>query len=99
MNNKTIDQSIAEVEQKAIDQQEQIDWTQKFYLNYTSTEYAPYFLGHESGQLYPGERQLRLKWRTDESETLPSNNETTQSLSPQDSRNFFLQTRLDELGF
>lgn len=98
MNNKTIDESIEEVRQKAIDQQQEIYRTQNFYLNYTSTEYAPYFLWHESGQLYAWERLLRLKRRGDDEEILDPN-ENTPSLSPQDARRFFLKTRLDEIGF
>ena len=100
MNNRTIDQSIAEVRQKARDQQEEIERTQKFYLNYTNTEYAAYFLWHESGQLYEWERLLRLKWRAEnEQDQIVNQEEDSLTLSPQDSWRFYLRTELDELGF
>lgn len=100
MNNKTIDLSIEDVQQQVLDQQEEIDRTQKFYLNYTATEYSTYFLWHESGQLYDSERLLRLKYRSPEDEpTIRSVDESEILLSPQDSWKFFLQTRLNELGF
>lgn len=100
MNNKTIDQSIEEVKQKAFDQQQEIYRTQNFYLNYTATEYAAYFLWHESGQLFAWERLLRLKTRAeDEEDSIISIDENTAWLTPQDAWKFFLKTRLEELWF
>lgn len=100
MNNRTIDISIQDVQQQAIEQQNEIYWTEKFYLSYIDTEYAAYFLWHESGQLYDSERLLRLKYRSPEEEpTANPSNENGLNLSPQEARRYFLSNKLSELGF
>ena len=53
MNNQTIDLSIEDVRQQALDQEQEILWTQNYYLNYLATEYSREFSARESGQLFP----------------------------------------------
>lgn len=42
--------------------QQEIDFMERWYQNYLRSEYASYFLGHENGQLYDGERLASLEY-------------------------------------
>ncbi len=62
INYKSIQDSILQEKQQIIDLQEEIDYMQKWYQEYLESDYASYFLWHENGQLYDGERLVYLEY-------------------------------------
>lgn len=100
INNNTIDASIDEVKQTNENIRQEISRKNNFYKNYLEWEYAPFFLGHENGQLYSRERIVRLKERKIDEEILLPDVEVVENLNeltPQESRNRFIQRRLTPL--
>lgn len=101
INNKTIDASIEEVKETNNDVAQEIAYKNNFYKNYLQGEYAPFFLGHENGQLYKYERIVRIKQRSQEDEEalLPEvqKKEDLATLTPQDSWLIFIERRLHAL--
>lgn len=99
INNKTIDASIEEVKQNNDLVEEEIAFKTNFYQNYLKGEYASYFLGHENSQLYRWERILKIKQRATQLEeaALPEREGEERILTPQESRQIFINNRLSEL--
>lgn len=100
VNNKSIDASITTVKQDIVAIQEEIAYTQNFYKNYLTTEYAPFFLGHENGQIYGRERILRLTYPHLQEQPKPepvSEKQLQRQMyiaSPREARRYFLDTNL-----
>lgn len=66
INYKSIQDSITQEKKQIIELQEEIDYMQRWYQEYLKSEYASYFLWHENGQLYAGERLVYLEyWKPD----------------------------------
>jgi hypothetical protein len=63
INYTSIQDSILQERQAIVDIQEEIDYMQRRYQEYLNSEYASYFLGHENGQLYPGETLVYIEQR------------------------------------
>lgn len=64
INYKSIQDSIVQEKEQIVALQEEIDYMQRRYQEYLKSEYASYFLWHENGQLYPGERLVYLEsWK------------------------------------
>lgn len=103
INYKSIEDSIVQEKQQIIRMQEEIDYMQKWYQSYLYSDYASYFLGHENGQLYDGERLVYLEYRKPDVEKkdpsveiVPTEEEVEVNeltLSPEESRRYFLEQR------
>lgn len=102
VNNKSIDVSIESVKEDIVNIEEEIAFMDKFYTNYLQTEYATYFLWHENWQIYWNERIIRFANDKEETDfwTYISQQEQPNEIylaTPRDSRNYFLESKLEEL--
>ncbi len=106
INYKSIQDSILQEKEQIVSLQEEIDYMQRRYQEYLKSEYASYFLGHENGQLYPGERLVYLEYRKPWVEAkdpsivlVPTEEELEEEvnvllLPPEDAWGIFLQQKL-----
>jgi hypothetical protein len=94
MNHKNIIASISDVRHNIHTMQENNAYIQNFYLTYLSSDFAPYFYGHENGLLYENEQAIRFTHRLQapqEKIIQPEPQETPLHLTtPQASREHFL---------
>lgn len=102
INYKSIQDSITQAKQDIVNIENEIAFMEKRYKNYLESDYASYFLGHENGQLYPGERLVTLEYRKPEVfEKLPDvvveDDGTVQLHTPEESWQFFIQEKLKPL--
>lgn len=104
-NNKTIDTSIAEVQQANARLEQEILFKQNFYKSYLEWEYAAYFLGHENWQLFPWEQIIRIKKPLTREEEQQENLDLAEQMvdedllaTPQQSWRYFVEVSLSELG-
>ena len=98
-NNRTIDASIAEVQQANEELEQEILFKQNFYKNYLESKYASYFLWHENGQLFDDEQIIRIRRPDRVDEAIEENEQTQDDLlaTPQQSRQYFINVSLSEL--
>lgn len=101
INNQAIDESIKEVDINNNTIRDEIDYKNNFYKYYLEGEYAPYFLGHENGQLYRWERIVRIKQRRlqdeMEAQTWKKKEENPSLRDPKRSRQHFIENKLKDL--
>lgn len=102
LNNISIEYSITQAKQWRIDAQEKISYLEKFYSPYLASPKAVYFLSHENWSLYKNERIVRIKYKiidTASAEQLPLqlNAKAITLSTPQESRQYFITTKLEEL--
>lgn len=101
LNNISIESSIEQVRQDISEIEQQIAFKETFYMNYLDSEYAPYFLGHENGMVYDGERIIRFRTEVEDPDeaVLPSieEKESIYLSTPEEAWHHFIDQRLEEL--
>lgn len=99
--------SIDGIKDQIVDIEEEIAYVKSFERPYLESEWAPYYLGHENGVLYDGERVVRLRDRAPvaKEDSAPddvlalqeSEEESIRISSPEESRHFFINDKLSPL--
>lgn len=102
VNYKNIEDSIKQTKQDILKLQEEIDYMDKWYKNYLLSDYAPYFLGHENGQLYGGERLVVVEYRKPPVEQIAPAPQADDGQivieTPEESRQLFIHQRIKPLA-
>ena len=104
LNLKGIEDTIVQKKEEIKMIQEEIDYMERRYQNYLSSEYASYFLGHENWQLYDNERLVALEyWKPEVIQQeasvqivpdIQEKKDDVTSLTPQQAWSTFLSTKL-----
>lgn len=99
--------NIEQIRDQIEETNQEIAFIQNFEKPFLESEWAPYYLWHENGQLYEWERVVRLRSRwpldriEDNSSTVPDEIRAMQQddvdisiTTPQESRHYFIQDKL-----
>lgn len=107
LNRQNMLVSIQDIKDEIVDIEEEVAFIENFERPFLESERAPYYLGHENGVLYNGERVVRLRDRAPvvADEDTPDDVLALQQVeedkikisSPEESRHYFINDKLKPL--